>query len=402
MIAYLSHRFPAGSETFTYDEVVALAAAGLAVEVISFRPGEPLGWPLDGIAVETLPSLDDPVYARALAWWLVRRPHRLLLAAALVVGAQARRRVGVRERAARLAALPRGALLARRSGVTLYHAQFAEAAASAALVASLLSGRSFSFRSHTAPQPDLLRAKLARAAVVLSISEHDRARLLAVEPGARVELSRLGVASAASAAPPAGRDPTLVAAVGSLIEKKGHHVLIEAVARLRAQGIAVRCEIAGEGPWRARLEELVAERGLAGCVVLRGALPREEAIALLAAARVAVLASVSSAREGEDGIPVSLMEALAHGTPCVASRLSGVPELVVDGETGLLVPPGDADALAAALARLLADEALAGRLGEGGRRLVRERFDRDACFRRAAALLGAAQAAAAGSSSAGL
>ena len=239
MIAYLSQRFPAATETFTYDEVVALATAGLPVEVVSFRPGEPLGWSLDGVAVETLPSLGSPRYVRALGWWLVRRPQRVLLATALVLGAQACRGVGRRERVARLAALPRGAELARRPGVTLYHAQFAESAATAALVASLLSDRPFSFRSHTAPRPDLLRAKLARAAVVLSISEHDRARLLAVETGARVELARLGVA-VADTAPPGGRDQALVAAVGSLIEKKGHHVLIEAVGRLREQGLAVR------------------------------------------------------------------------------------------------------------------------------------------------------------------
>jgi glycosyltransferase involved in cell wall biosynthesis len=172
-----------------------------------------------------------------------------------------------------------------------------------------------------------------------------------------------------------------------LIEKKGHDVLIEACALLAASGSQVRCEIVGEGPERPRLEALIVERGLADRVILRGALSHEAALAAIVRGRICVLASVASVSEGEDGIPVVLMEAMARGRPTVATRLSGIPELVVDGETGLLVPPGDAQALSAAIGRLIDDGGLAERLGESGRKKVAAEYDASACYGRAAALL---------------
>ena len=384
MIAYLSHVFPAPTETFTYDEVRALGRAGVPVRVYSFRAAEPLGWPLDELSVATLPRHPWP-YVRALGSLALRHPLRLLRAAAWAMAGGFERRPSRRERLSNVAALPRGALLAREPGIRLYHAQFANEAATAALVAGLLSGRPFSFRSHTAPNPQLLGTKLARASVVLSISDYDRRRLLSRSPGARVELARLGVDVPTAAA--AARDPALVAAAGSLIEKKGHQVLVDACRLLVARGLAVRCEIAGEGPLRGALERRIDQEGLRGHVTLRGHLPRDETLGLLARASVAVLASVPSASEGEDGIPVALIEALARATPVVATSVSGIPELVVDGETGFLVPPGDPAALAAAIERLLRDPGLARRLGEAGREHVRREYDARRCFERAAALL---------------
>ncbi len=364
MIAFVSQRFPVGTETFTYDEVEGLRRNGLDVTVFSLRPGEPLGWPVG--AVRVLPS--PAVCLGAVAYWLLRRPLRVVRALAWL-----------RPSLASLAALPRGAWLARVPDVELYHAQFAFEAATAALIAAHLSRRPFSFRSHTGPRAPALRSKLRHAAIVLSISDYDRGLLLDVEPKAHVEVARLGVRIPP---PPSAADPGLVVAVGSLIEKKGHAVLLSAVALLAERGVDVRCEIVGEGPERAALERLAGPRA-----TLRGQLGREETQALLARAEVCVLASVHSAREGEDGIPVSLMEALAFGKPVVASGLSGIPELVRDGETGLLVPPGDVAALADALERLLRDPELRRRLGEAGRSLVAELYAEDARAARAAELL---------------
>jgi glycosyltransferase involved in cell wall biosynthesis len=386
VIAYLSHRFPAATETFTYDEVRALRAAGLDVRVFTFRAGDELGWPLEDVDVTQLPAGPWP-YLRALGAWALRRPGRLARAAAWALLGPYHRRPTRRERLAGLAALPRGAFLAQLPDVELYHAQFANEAATAALIAARLAGRPFSFRSHTAPNPQLLREKLERASVVLSISEYDAQLLRTVSPRARVEVARLGVAPAHPDDP---RDPLLIAAVGSLIEKKGHHVLVEACALLARGGVPFRCEIAGEGFLRTELERQIAEASLTEAVVLRGQLGRSETLGLLGRAAVAVLASVPSDAEGEDGIPVALLEALARGTPVVGSALSGIPELVDDGRTGLLVPPGDAAALAAALRRLLDDPALGRRLGDAGRARVREQYDPERVFAQAAAALGRA------------
>jgi glycosyltransferase involved in cell wall biosynthesis len=382
VIAYLSQAFPKGTETFTYDEVRALADRGLAVRVYSFRAGDELGWPLDGIDVRTI-SLARSLAALARA--AVRHPLRLLQAAGWVVAGRFLRPPTRRERLATLAALPRGALLALEPGIDLYHAQFANETATAALVAAHLTGRPFSFRSHTAPNPQLLERKLARAAVVLAISEDDRRRLLERAPEGRIELARLGVEAPEDPGP--NDRPPLIAAVGSLIEKKGHHVLVEACALLAARGVVFTCEIAGKGPLRGELQRRIEAAGLADRVVLRGHLPRPETLALLGRARIAALASVPSAAEGEDGIPIALVEALARATPAVATALAGIPELVVDGETGLLVEPGDAEGLADALQRLLGDRQLARTLGAAGRQKVVLEYDPDACFGCAAELL---------------
>ncbi|HEX6198806.1 MAG TPA: glycosyltransferase, partial [Thermoanaerobaculia bacterium] len=136
----------------------------------------------------------------------------------------------------------------------------------------------------------------------------------------------------------------------------------------------VTWEVVGEGSLRGELEGEIDRRGLAGAVRLAGALPEDEVARRLARADLFVLPSVVAPDGQMEGIPVALMEAMAAGRPVVASRLSGIPELVADGETGLLVPPGDAGAVAAAVARLLEEPGLGARLGEAGRRRVAEEF----------------------------
>jgi glycosyltransferase involved in cell wall biosynthesis len=134
--------------------------------------------------------------------------------------------------------------------------------------------------------------------------------------------------------------------------------------------------LAGEGELRRHLERRIARERLAGVVELLGSVAHEKVPELLAGATAMVLPSVR-ARDGQmEGIPVALMEAMAAGVPVVSTRLSGVPELVEDGVSGLLVPERDPEALASAMERVAADPALADRLAEAGRRAVRERFDR--------------------------
>jgi len=180
-----------------------------------------------------------------------------------------------------------------------------------------------------------------------------------------------------------------VLAVGSLQPYKGHRHLIAACARLRGQ-LEVECQIVGGGRLRRRLAAQIAASGLdaeAGAGVrLLGPATEEEVRRRLAWAEVFVLPSVVDPRTGQmEGIPVALMEAMAAGLAVVASRLSGIPELVVDGENGLLVEPGNAEALAGAMARL-AEPGLRRRLGERARRRVGEEFELAANVRRLAAL----------------
>jgi len=175
-----------------------------------------------------------------------------------------------------------------------------------------------------------------------------------------------------------GTGPVLF--VGRLVERKGVAHLIEAIARLAPKG--PRLEIVGDGPERPGLEALAQRLGVASRVVFRGKIPPDELQASYARAAVCVLPSVLDARGDTEGLGVVLLEAMNHGTPVIASRVGGIPDIVEDGVSGLLVPAGDADALAAAVRRVRDDPALARRLGEAGRRRLREQFSWQAIVQR--------------------
>ena len=159
--------------------------------------------------------------------------------------------------------------------------------------------------------------------------------------------------------------------VGRLTEQKALPVLLEAVARVEG----ARLELVGDGPERARLEELAGELGLDGRVQFAGALARDEVLAHLAGARAAVLSSAW------ENLPHAAVEALSVGTPVVSTAVGGVPEVVHDGENGLLVPPGDVAALASALGAIARDDALRARLAAGAQPSVAA-IGRDAIYGR--------------------
>lgn len=182
--------------------------------------------------------------------------------------------------------------------------------------------------------------------------------------GARVR-AELGIA----------RDAPVVGSVGNLRAQKAYEVLIEAAVRLRrSSGPDLRVLIAGEGPERPALERLIDERGLAGTVLLLGM--RSDVPDILAALDVAVCCS------DYEGSPLAVMEYMDAGLTVVATRVSGLPDVVVDEETGLLVPPRDPEALAAAIARLLGDADARKTFGARGRELRRELWNLDTWIRR--------------------
>ena len=204
---------------------------------------------------------------------------------------------------------------------------------------------------------------------------------LAQRPGLRVPAGRIRVVphtvDPADLAVPAGamtsaearyglrRSGPMIAVVASLIPTKGHRYLLEAMQRVAAVMPQVRCLIVGEGPHRQRLQQLVTELGLRRHVALTGELDGGIKNAIMQASRLIALPSLS------EGLPVVVLEAMALGKPVVATDAGGTGEAVLDGVTGMLVPPRNAAALAAALLRVLDDEQLAERMGQAGRR----RFD---------------------------
>jgi glycosyltransferase involved in cell wall biosynthesis len=169
--------------------------------------------------------------------------------------------------------------------------------------------------------------------------------------------------------------------VGRLSPEKAQPVLLRALARLKEEGVEFVCRIAGDGPERPRLEGLIQELRLAGRVELLGALPQERVTPLYDWCQALLMSSLS------EGTPMTIVEAMAKARAVVATDITGVPEMVQDGITALLVKPNSAPDLAAKLGRLAAEPDLARRLGQAGRARAEELFDLTANSRRFLAVL---------------
>jgi glycosyltransferase involved in cell wall biosynthesis/tRNA A-37 threonylcarbamoyl transferase component Bud32 len=383
-VAVLVSRFPKITETFILREIVEMERQGQAVRLVALVRERPRV-----VHPEAEPWLDrllhlppfSPEVAAANLRALAHRPGRWLgLAARLLAGTWRRPVVALRT----LALFPVAVALAERlaaEGVAHIHAAFATYPATAAWVIRELSGIGFSFSVHAHDlfvHQLLLREKLAAARFVRAISEFNAGLLarLAPESAGRIEVIRVGIDMEGrwgASAPPPGEP--VVLAVAALEQYKGLPVLIDACALLARRGVPFRCEIVGRGRERHVLEQRIRARGLVGRVELLGARIEGEVACLMRGATVVVQPSVVAADGQMEGIPVALMEAMAAGRPVVASRLSGIPELVEPGHQGLLVPSGDADALAEAIARLLADGEEAARMGRAGVARVGELHD---------------------------
>jgi colanic acid/amylovoran biosynthesis glycosyltransferase len=177
-----------------------------------------------------------------------------------------------------------------------------------------------------------------------------------------------------------------VVCVASLEEVKGHQFLLEACRILTDGGLAIRCHLIGEGPEEEQIRKQRLRLELESVVILHGGLPRQAVAAMLSRADAAVLASHPTRSGKREGIPVALMEAMAAELPVVTSKISGIPELVADGETGLLVSSGDPVALAQALEMLATDASLRRRLGHSARARILADFDGRTSALRLAAL----------------
>jgi colanic acid/amylovoran biosynthesis glycosyltransferase len=378
VVLYIVTRFPALTETFVVNEWLALTGRFRMQLVALRRSGEV---PVHSETRRLMPRmrfagtpLPDTLAAHLV--WLLRSPRTYLSALAAVV--RGALRFSLLEAAQETVVFFKAVEVARsaaRDGVDHVHAHFASHPATAAWVVHRLTGIPFSFTAHANDlfvAPVLLERKVADARFAIAISDYNRRVLLERCPSApRVEIVHCGVDGERYAwRDLSERDPDRVVCVASLLPKKGHADLIDALAPLAERRPGVVLELVGDGPERERIVRRARERGVAERVCLLGARSSEQVRATLANARAFALPSVRLASGRMEGIPVALMEAMASGVPVVATRLSGIPELVQDGVTGLLVEPGDPRGLAAALGRVLEDDSLAAELALRARELV--------------------------------
>jgi len=388
-LGYVLSRYPLLSETFILREMWELERQGVGVRIYALRR-------VRGRRHPRVAALRAPVYAapwlglKGHAYWLARRPWRYLRTLGVVLWGN---RGDAKLWAGALGYWGKAVNIAarmRRDGVTQVHAHYATHPALVAYIVRRLSGVPYTFTVHAHDiycHRAMLEAKVRSARAVVAISEYNRRRVegLVPEPRPRVEVVHCGIEWAPYAALAAERwasapgtalaaAPLRILAVGSLQPYKGHRVLVEACARLRDTGIGFECRIVGGGELAGRLQRQTRRLGLEGSVQWAGAATEAGVLAALGWADVLALPSVVMDNGKMEGIPVVLMEAMAAGLPVVASRISGIPELVEDGRSGVLVPAGDAAALAAALAEMR-DRRRRRAMGLAGCSRVHQEFD---------------------------
>jgi glycosyltransferase involved in cell wall biosynthesis len=432
-IGYVLMGFPRVSETFIASELNRVERAGIPVRLFVIKPVEererdvrhPV---IDAIAAtpQYLPdsaALTAPLHRwrRAHlrefepALWRVarRRPTGLARAAATALAQALRdrrtplsgpRKIYVKELVQAVALADRVLAVPE---VRHLHAHFAHGTTTVTWLAARITGLPFSFTGHARDiySPALnprgwLRRKLLSARFVVTCTEANVAHLHRIAPAADVHLVYHGLgadfARLLDEAPdhPAARAGTLrVLAVGRLVAKKGFDLLVEAIALLRDRGVDCELRIVGqEDKDSDRVRERIAVLGLEDRVTLPGPMGASELLAEYRRADVLCM-PCRLLPDDRDGIPNVLVEAMAAGTPVVATAVSGIPELIRDGHDGLLVEPEDPAALADALARVHADPALAAQLAAAGRETVRRRFDGERLARRLAELFEEAIAA---------
>lgn len=381
-IAYLTGEYPAVSHTFILREVLALRALGHDVRTCSIRrtgPEHHRG-PDEKAAAETtfyvLDAAKNPAQLLSALGWALARPGRFWQTIRLALKT---RPAGIKATVWQIFYLLEAMVLARhctREGVTAIHNHFAMASSSVAMLASCLSGIPYSFTLH-GPADFLdtgrwhLGEKIAQARFVACISHFCQSQGMLFSDARhwpRLHIVHCGVEPDryAPADRPAGHE---VLFIGRLAAAKGAPVLLEAFARAHARYPDARLTLIGDGPARATLEARAAQLGLGDAVRFTGYLSQDEVAGHLARTDLFALPSFA------EGVPVVLMEAMASAVPVLATRIAGIPELVEDGISGRLVPPGDIDSFAQAMIEMLEDPARSAGLGLAGARTVQTEFD---------------------------
>lgn len=390
-IGYVLRKFPVLSETFILNELLELEARGQPLYIISLmRPNDPRFH-------EDLPKLKARVTYLPQPHELVKlfRYHGRLM-----------RGDGKRYSKALLYAATRGkpglawrfvqsAFVAnevRRMKLVHLHAHFANSPATVALLASKLTGVPFSFTAHATDiykykvNPKALASKVRAARFVVTVSDFNKTHMERTTQTNGDKIVRLynGIdleRFSPNGVPPP--QPFRVICVARLVEKKGLPVLIDACRRLRDSGLDFRCEIVGKGRLRSELKSQIKRHKLGKHVSLVGPQSQVEVLGRYQAAHLYVLPCVIGSDGNREGLPVSIVEALACGLPVVTTPVTGIPEVVRDRHNGLIIPPGDSEILAAAIETLIRDPALYQQLRRNARPSVASRFDR----RRTAAVL---------------
>ncbi len=355
-IGFVTKVFPKLSESFVLEEVLGLENAGLALEVVALHGAD------DKPRHARAARVHAPIHYAPTAGWLywqqrvydhaaqiTRTPWLYLRNLSNIAFAQFDRAVWL-------------AQLAKRRNLTRLHVHFANEPTAIAVLAAAFAGIEFSVSCHAkdlyCEAPAELRKRLSAASFVTTCTAANYQYLRdTVRPACPVLRVYHGIDTDFFAPAPASVPPAAVPqilAVGRLRRKKGFHTLLDAIAALRARGLPVKCTIIGYGPEQANLAAQAELLQISECVTLEPAIPHEALIERYTQASLFCLPCEVQDDGDRDGIPNVMLEAMAVALPVISTPISGIPEVVRDGENGWLVPPGDSTALANAIEKVLA------------------------------------------------
>lgn len=377
-VGYVLKMYPRFSETFILNEILSHEAAGLDVRIYSLK------LPIDGHFHEALARVKAPVTylgqdgLRAVNFW-----DDVSKAAAKNPGVWKHLPACARIDAHEVHAAAKLGALASEHGITHLHAHFATSAATVAMLAGAMAEVPYSFTAHAkdiyiesvdhAHMRRLLRG--ARGVVTVSDYNVDHFQRTYGDDAAAVQRIYNGLpVTVLPYSAPQSREPRIVG-VGRLVEKKGFDDLIHACAILRDRGAAFRCDIIGDGPLAGDLARLATSLRLNDIVRFLGPLPQGQVMNAVQQAAALAAPCIVGADGNRDGLPTVLLEAMALGTPCVSTDVTGITEAITHDETGLIVPQRAPVVLADGLARLLTDSALRCRLASKARARVETHFD---------------------------
>lgn len=391
-IGYVLKKYPRLSETFILNEILGLEDMGHEISIFSLMPCDEARFHADlarvKAAVEYLPAFGSRTVNDALAAFAIAE------GAALEALPRALAFIDRLADDKRIAVLVHALLVGRRAkerGIEHLHAHFMTVAAHTAYLAHLFFGIPFSVTAHA---KDIYRetvnprtfGEVARASRAVVTVTEENCRFIAGtflgDDDSKVRLVYNGLPLAEIAGARSKRDPHLVVGVGRLVEKKGFHVLLDAMSLLKSRGSPAHCLLIGDGEDTAKLRDQCRRLELDDVVVFAGAQPREQVLAAMRRARVLAAPCVVGTDGNKDALPTVLIEALAVGLPSVSTPLNGIPEIVEHKRHGLLVPENDSVGLADAIDKLIGDDQFWLHCSEAGPLRAKERFDREATIRR--------------------
>lgn len=377
-IGYVVKVYPRYSETFIVNEILAHERAGLRLDIFSLRA------PSDGLFHESLSRVQARVTylpdesLKLIAFW-----ESLGKAADLLPDLWAVLPEMLQEKAQDVYQAVALACAVQTQGITHLHAHFGTSAATVARLAARMAHVPYSFTAHAkdifheSVRRDDLSRKLRDAAFTVTVSRYNDHFLRGEYPDSTGGLVCIYNGLDLSEYPfqePAFRPARLIA-VGRLVEKKGFTYLVDACKILAESGLDFHLDIVGGGEEEATLRAQVAQLHMEPFITFHGARPQSEVKRFIQGASAIAIPSIIGQDGNREGLPTVLLEAMALGTPCVATDVTGIPEILHHEQTGLMVGQRDALELADALRRLIVDGDLRVRLAHAARRAVEERFE---------------------------